>query len=179
VTAAAAATGRAPATADRDLPRNLVRSVAAPLICVLVLTGLLSAWVVSGGGGTLTRIRLQITQAAVPMRSFTPRTASGAATTFMTIRNLTGTPDELTAISSPIASRVVLTERAGPAGPRTVVSDLVIPAHGTLTLSPFGDDVVLEDPVPYESQPTVRLTLIFRHAGPVTIDAAVTAPGTP
>jgi hypothetical protein len=47
------------------------------------------------------------------MRGFTPRTATGPATTFLTIRNLTSTPDELLAVSSPIASRVVLTERAG------------------------------------------------------------------
>jgi len=37
----------------------------------------------------------------------------------------------------------------GPAGPRTVVSDLAIPARGSLTLSPFGDDVVLRDPAPF------------------------------
>jgi copper(I)-binding protein len=174
-----ATTERAAATAGRDLLRDLIRSAAAPLICVIVLTGLLSAWVAGGGGGTLTRVRLQVTQAAVPMRGFTPRTSAGPATAFLTIRNLTSTPDELLAVTSPIASHVVLTELAGPAGPRTVVSDLAIPAHGTLTLSPFGDDVVLQDPSPYESQSAVPITLTFRHAGTVTIDAAVTAPGTP
>jgi copper(I)-binding protein len=156
-----------------------MRSAAVPLICVIVLTGLLSAWVISGGAGTLTRIRLQITQAAVPMRGFSLRSATGPATIFLTIRNLTGTADELTAVSSPTASRVVLTERVGVAGPRTVVGGLVIPAHGTLTLSPFGDDVVLQDPSRYEHLATVPLTLSFRHSGTVTIDAAVTQPGTP
>ena len=170
---------QAAATAGRDLPRDLMRSAAVPLICVIVLTGLLSAWVISGGAGTLTRIRLQITQAAVPMRGFTPGTAAGAALTYLTIRNLTGTPDELIAVASPIASRTVLTVRAGPAAARTVVRDLVIPAYGTLALSPFGDDVVLRDPVPYETLGTVPLTLTFRNSGSVTIDAAVTAPGTP
>lgn len=170
---------QAAVTASRDLRRDLIRSAAAPLICVVVLLGLLSAWVATGGAGTLTQVRLQITQAAVPMRGFTLRTAAGPATTFLTIRNLTGTPDELIAVSSPVASRVVLSERAGPAGPRTAVSDLVIPAHSTLTLTPFGDDVVLQDPSAYESQPAVPLTLTFQHAGTVTIDAPVTAPGTP
>lgn len=174
-----ATTERPAATAGLDLPRELAQSAAAPLICVLVLTGLLSAWVASGGAGTLTRIRLQITQAAVPMRGFSPRSATGPATTFLTIRNLTGTADELTAVTSPVASRVVLTERAGLAGPRIPVSDLVIPAHGTLTLSPFGDDIVLQDPSRYENLATVPLKLTFRHSGTVTIDAAVTQPGTP
>jgi copper(I)-binding protein len=35
------------------------------------------------------------------------------------------------------------------------------------------------DPVAYESKGSVPLTLVFRNAGQVTIDATVTAPGTP
>ena len=101
--------------------RDLLRSLAGPVICAVVVTGLLAAWAGTGGGSTLTRIRLQITQAAVPMRAFTPAAADAirTATTFLTITNLSGTPDELIAARSPIAARVDLTERAGPAGPRT------------------------------------------------------------
>jgi copper(I)-binding protein len=169
----------APAATTRELLRDLVRAMAGPLICVMVLLGLLSTWVVTGGAGTLTRIRLQITLAAVPVRGFTPRTATGAATTFMTIRNLTGTPDELLSVTSPVASRIVLTERAGPTAPETVVSDLVIPARAALILSPFGADIVLQNPASYEYQTTVPLTLTFRHAGTVTVHAVVTLPETP
>ncbi|MGH3200636.1 MAG: copper chaperone PCu(A)C [Streptosporangiaceae bacterium] len=182
---ATAATSVAPSPSPpapgRAWLRDLLRAVAGPAICAVVLTGLLAAWVATGGAGTLTRVRLQVSLAAVPMRGFTPRAAAavGAATTFLTIKNLSAAPDELIAVSSPVAARVVLTERAGPAAPRTVVGDLAIPAHGTLTLSPFGDDVVLEHPAPFESGATVPLILTFRHAGTVTIDAAVTAPGTP
>jgi copper(I)-binding protein len=161
--------------------RDLLRAVAGPVICAAVVTGLLAAWVGTGGGGTLTRITLQVTQAAVPMRAFTPQAADavGTATTFLTIRNLSGTPDELVAASSPFARRVVLTRRTGPTGPPAQIGALVIPAHGTLTLTPFGDDLELEQPSPYESRATVPLTLTFRHAGTVTIDATVTGPGTP
>jgi len=161
--------------------RDLLRAVAGPVICAVVLTGLLAAWVAAGGAGTLTRVRLQVTAAAVPMRAFTPEAAASVstATTFLTISNLTGIPDELVAASSPDAGRVVLTERRGPAAPRTVTGALAIPAHGTLTLTPLGDDLVLQHPVPYETRATVPLTLTFRHAGTVTIDASVTGPGTP
>ncbi len=171
----------APNPVGRTWLRELVRATAGPVICAVVLTGLLAAWVVTGGAGTLTRVRLQVSLAAVPMRAFTPQAAAsvGAATTFLIIKNLSGTPDELIAARSPIAGHVALTERSSPAAPRTVAGDLAIPAHGTLTLSPFGDDVVLQDPAPFETSPTVPLTLTFRHAGTVTIDAAVTAPGTP
>ncbi len=161
--------------------RNLLRAVAGPVICAAVVTGLLATWAGTGGGGTLTRVRLQVTQAAVPMRAFTPQAADAirTATTFLTIRNLSGTPDELVAARSPFARSVALTRRTGPAGPPAQVAALVIPAHGTLTLTPFGDDLLLQQPSPYESRTTVPLTLTFRHAGTVTIDATVTGPGTP
>jgi copper(I)-binding protein len=157
--------------------RDLLRAVAGPVICAAVVTGLLAAWAGTGGAGTLTRVRLQVTRAAVPMRAFTPQAAATAhaATTFLTIQNLSGTPDELVAARSPLARRILLRHQGGqaPDGP------LVIPAHGTLTLTPFGDDLVLQQPSPYESLATVPLTLTFRNSGTVTIDAPVTAPGTP
>jgi copper(I)-binding protein len=161
--------------------RDLLRAVAGPVICAVVVIALLAAWAGTGGGGTLTRVRLRVTQAAVPMRALTPRDAAAihAAATFLTIQNLSGTPDELVAARSPFARRVVLTQRTGSAGPPAQVGALVIPAHGILALTPVGDDLVLQQPSPYESRVTVPLTLTFRHAGTVTIDATVTGPGMP
>ena len=160
---------------------ELGRSAAGPVACAAVLIGLLSAWVTAGGAGTLTRVQIKISLAAVPMRAFTPKAAAaaGAAHTFLTIRNLGSTPDELIAVRSPVARRVVLTRRSGLAGPATVISGLPVPGNGTLTLSPLSDDAVLEDPLPFENSRGVPLTLVFRHAGEVTIEAPVTAPGTP
>ena len=57
---------------------ELARSAAGPVICGTVLIGLLAAWAAAGGAGTLTRVRLEITVAAVPMRAFTPRAAAAA-----------------------------------------------------------------------------------------------------
>ena len=51
------------------------RAVAGPLICAAVLISLLSGWVATSGAGTLTRVRLEVTLAAVPMRAFTPKAA--------------------------------------------------------------------------------------------------------
>ena len=162
--------------------RDLLRAVAGPVICAAVVTGLLAAWTGTGGGGTLTRVRLQVTQAAVPMRAFTPQAAAAvhAATTFLTITNLSGTPDELVAARSPLARSVVLRHRpARHKAAEAQAGALVIPAHGTLTLTPIGDDLVLQQPSPYETRATVPLTLTFRHSGTITIDASVTGPGTP
>jgi copper(I)-binding protein len=165
----------------RDWLRDLLRGAAGPVICAVIVTGLLSAWAAAGGAGTLTKVSLQVSLAAVPMRGYTPTAdaAVSTATTFLTIRNLSGTPDELIAARSPLARQVTLTERTGPAAPRIPVAGLTIPAHGTLTLSPFGADVILQDPSPFENLPSVPLTLTFRHAGTITIQASVTAPGTP
>jgi hypothetical protein len=41
------------------------------------------------------------------------------------------------------------------------------------------DDVVLRHPAPFETSSSVPLTLTFRQGGTVTIEATVTAPGTP
>jgi copper(I)-binding protein len=150
--------------------RDAVRSAAGPVICAIVLIGVLSAWVSAGGAGTLTKVRLQVTLAAVPMRSFYARESDAvhSATTFLTIRNISAVPDALVAVRSPLARSVAL--RGG---------SFVIPAHGELTLTPFGSDVVLKDPSPYEALSYVPLVLTFRSAGTVTVDAAVTDPGTP
>ena len=191
---AAATTGRPPAPGapgpgqpDRGRPgaagwlRDLARAAAAPVACAVALTGLLSAWVATGGTGNIAPLRIQISQAAIPMRAYPGATAapSGPAGTFLTIWNPTGTPDELLSVRSPVARHIVLRRSGGPEDPGSVVTGLTIPAKSSVTLTPFGNDVVLEDPVRFESDSTVRLTLTFRHAGQVTVDADVTAPGTP
>ena len=191
---AATATGRAadsgPPEAgqpDRERPghwaawlRDLARAAAGPVICAGVLVGLLSAWVASGGAGSTVAQRVQVTQAAVPMRGFTAAAVpSGPAGTFLTIWNPGRKADELLSVSSPVAHRIVLVRRSGPEVPGTVVRGLTIPAGGTVTLTPFGNDVVLTDPVRYENDATVPLTLTFRRAGRIAVTADVSAPGTP
>jgi copper(I)-binding protein len=60
-----------------------------------------------------------------------------------------------------------------------VVRELTVPAHGTLTLTPFGADVILENPAAFEGRGGVPLVLTFRHAGKIAVNAAVSAPGSP
>ncbi len=128
MTAAPAGTSHAPAAVARGRLSDAVRAAAGPLICAVILIALLSTWVGIGGVGTLTRIRLQISLAAVPMRAYTKQAASriGTATTFLTIRNLSGTADALAAVRSPITRRAVLIERTGLAGRTITVSSLGI-----------------------------------------------------
>jgi hypothetical protein len=102
-------------------------------VAVLV-AGLLSAWVITGGAGTITRIWIQIGLAAVVMRAYAASHAIHGAPTYLTIRNLSR---ELSA------------------------------------------DVVLLDPARDETDITVPLSLTFRQAGQIHVDASVTAPGSP
>ena len=193
---AATATGRAadsgPPEAgqpDRERPgpghwaawlRDLARAAAGPVICAAVLVGLLSAWVATGGMGNIVTQRVQVRQAAVPMRGFTAAAApSGPAGTFLTFWNPGKKADELLSVSSPIAHRIVLVRRSGPEDPGSVVPELTVPAGSTVTLTPFGNDVVLTDPARYENDATVPLTLTFRRAGRIAVTADVSAPGTP
>jgi copper(I)-binding protein len=168
--------------------RDLARAAAGPLICAAVVIGLLSAWVATGGAGTITtisRARIEVTLAAIPMHSLNPGPADAPqppAGAYLTIRNLSGTPDVLTAVTSRVARRVILTRqagggRAGQAG--SVLPGLSVPAHGTLTLSPSGDDAVLIGGPRLLAGQQVPLTLTFRYAGQIMIEATVTIPGSP
>jgi copper(I)-binding protein len=120
---------------------------------------------------------MQVSQAEVPPRGFTAASAAAVHSVgmYLTIRNPTGQADELIGVTSPLARRVVLTRG------QTVVSELTVPAHGTLTVAPSGGasgaSAILEDPRAYETRPTVPLVLTFRHTGTLTVNAAVNAPG--
>ena len=179
-------TGRA-APAESRLS-NLARAVAGPVVCAAVAIALLSAWVAVGGAGTITvnRVRIEVTLAAIPMHSLNPGPAGAPqpnADCYLTIRNVSGSPDVLTAVSSPVARRVILTRRAGAGGQAgrsaRVVAGLAVPAHGVLTLSPSGNDAVLIGGPRLLAGQQVPLTLTFRHAGQVVIEATVTIPGAP
>lgn len=155
---------------------GLIRAGLAPVICAAALIGLLSAWVAAGGAGTVSRITIRIGQAAVTLPS---SAAPGQAVTFLTITNLGG-PDTLLSVRSPAASRVTFARHNGSAaGPGITLRKMVIPAHATLSLNPFGPDIVLQDPRSLTVGASVPLVLTFRHGGRVTVYATVTPPGTP
>ena len=126
-------------------------------------------------------MQIQVTQATVPMRAFTLQAADAisAAQVYLVIRNLAAVPDELIAVRTPIATRVIFTQGGALGGRQTQVPGLAVPAAGTLSLSPLTGGLLIEHPVPFEKRQTVPLTLVFRQAGQITVDATVTAPFTP
>jgi periplasmic copper chaperone A len=171
-------TATAAAPAGGQQARELARGAAAPLACAALLIALLSGWVLAGGAGTITRVRIQVTLAAIPLQSFSASAAAGRPTpAYLVIHNLTGTADELLVATTPASARVVLTRHGADLAAR--VPALAVPAHGTITLDPFGPDLVLAAPHELAAGDTVPLTLDFRRAGQVRVQALVTAPGAP
>jgi copper(I)-binding protein len=167
--------------------REVVRAAGAPVLCAAIAIGLLSAWVTTGGAGTITvsKTRIEVTLAAIPMATQNPGPASDPqppVDVWLTIHNLTGSADALTSVTSTVGQRMILTRHPGP-GPGHVpvpfTGSLTIPAHGTLTLSPSGYDAVLiRGPLLLAGQ-QVPLRLTFRAAGTIKIEATVTIPGNP
>jgi copper(I)-binding protein len=160
----------------RGFGTELIRAGLAPVICAAALIGLLCAWVATGGVGTVSRVTIRVGQAVVNLPS---ASAPGRAETYLSVTNL-GAPDTLLSVRSPASGHVVFVRHAGSAaGPGVTVRQLAIPAHSTLSLSPFGVDIVLLRPGSLSVGAAVPLVLTFRHAGRVTVDATVTPPGTP
>jgi copper(I)-binding protein len=184
---------------------DLARSAAAPVICAIALIGLLSGYVALSGA-RIAQVQIQVTLAALPLSTFGGSTGEGSTGqgntgegtpgggagtgpvgAYLTIRNLSGSADELTGASTPAARRVILTRHAGvgaaatrgSASPGPAVAGLAIAAHSAVTLSPFGSDIVLVGATRLRTGQHVPLTLTFRQAGRVTVEATVTAPGAP
>jgi len=146
--------------------RGLARAAAAPVVCAAVLIGLLSGWVSSGGAGTIARIRIEVTLAAIPLPT-SPTTGSPASSRiYLTIRNKAVLADVLRGADTPAARQVSL-------------RPVIIPARGTVTLTPFGTDLTLTGVRHLAVGQRVPLTLIFRHAGRITVQAVVSPAGTP
>jgi copper(I)-binding protein len=106
---------------------------------------------------------------------------------YLVIRNDGAAPDRLTGGSADFAT-VEIHEMAMEGGVmkmRELKDGLVIPAHGTVKLVPSGYHVMFTGlKSPLVKGETVKATLTFEHAGPVTVDFAVegvgaAAPGGP
>jgi copper(I)-binding protein len=158
----------------RAAAAQLLRAAAGPVVCAAVLLGLLSAWVASGGAGAISKVRIEVSSAAVAM----PAIPGGPAYAYIVLHNLGGA-DRLESVSAPDGGTAeIVLHHGSAAGAGTVVRSLLIPAHSTVSLTPFGADIVVSG-ARLNYGTLVPLTLTFRVAGRVVAEATVTAPGTP
>ncbi len=106
--------------------------------------------------------------------STTPQQRTGAA--YLTIVNRGAEADRLLGASSPIAKSVMLHEtiKNGDILRMRPVKELAIPPGEAVVLEPGGRHLMLMGLVtPLEHGVAVPLTLIFQHAGRVTVELAV------
>jgi copper(I)-binding protein len=164
----------ADARPGRDARGQLLRAGLAPVVCALVLLGLLTGWVASGGAGTISRVRIKISSASLAM----PVTPDGPAYAYLVVENL-GAADTLESATVPGARQVRIVRHNGnAAGPGRILASLAIPANGSVSLSPMGPDIELIGAHLIYGQ-DVPLTLTFASGGRVSVEATVTPPGTP
>lgn len=155
---------------------GLLRAAIAPVVSVVALVALLTIWTVTGGAGTLRRVHVDVTLAAIPV-SFRPGAGNALAyaSTYLEIRNL-GSNDDLVGAASPVARGALLVRQGRtPLAVRGQLARIPVPAGSTLELSPFGTDLVLIGPRPLHVGEIVPVTLDFRYAGPVRVDLVVTS----
>jgi copper(I)-binding protein len=153
----------------------LLRGAVAPVTCAVALVALLSAWVASGGDGSITRVTIDVSAATIAM----PATPGGEAVAYLSLENL-GSAQRLVSAMTPDARDTEFVQHDGSAaGPGRLLSTVPIPAHGDLSLSPFQSDIVLVHPAAMTPGEVVPLTLTFSGAGRLTVQATVTPPGTP
>jgi copper(I)-binding protein len=95
---------------------------------------------------------------------------------YMVVHNAGATPDKLTGGSADFASVEVheMKMEDGVMKMREMKNGLAIPAHGTIRLAPGGYHLMFTHLTkPLVKGETVKATLNFEHAGPVTVDFPV------
>ena len=169
------AANQAGASRERQSGGGLLRAAATPVIAACLILALLFTWTITGGAGTLQRVRITVGLAAIPVPLMQrPGTRQPAAATYLVLHSEDG-QDELTGASTPKAARVIFArDGRHPFSSALRLPGISIPAHGGIELSPFGVDVVLLHPAALHDGEIVPVTLRFRNAGTVVVDLQVT-----
>ncbi len=136
----------------------------------------IAAATILGGCGAVARAApsMLVTGAYVPQ----PAAAQAVTVAYLAIRN-NGPADQLVSVRTSVGGRV--TFRA-PAARQDLtmrsLADLGIPAGATVRLIPDGPHLLITGAGPMRGGKDITLTLIFRHAGAVSVVALVTDPAT-
>jgi copper(I)-binding protein len=139
------------------------------------VTCLLAALAAAGVGGCVTRagaadaIQLATPYVAVP-------TTPGTTVAYVVIRN-NGPADRLIRARTSAGGRVVFRKAQGPhAGSMRTVPSVPIPGHSVVAMVPDGVHMIISGAGPLRGGRAITLTLVFAHAGAVSVVAQVTNP---
>jgi periplasmic copper chaperone A len=155
--------GRAPAR--RALARRSARAAAAASLVMLAAAGLTGCYTKASAAPAI-----ELSTAVVPQPS-----ASGQTVAFLVIRN-NGGPDRLISARTSAGGRVTFgPEGNSAAHPLPAIS---IPGHNVIHLAPNTDHLLITGARPMHGGKDITLTLVFAHAGTISVIAQVTNPET-
>ncbi|MDN3562891.1 copper chaperone PCu(A)C [Paeniroseomonas aquatica] len=107
--------------------------------------------------------------------------AAPTAAGYMVIRNTGAAPDRLVSAETPRAARIEMHEMSVTDGimrMRPIAGGIPLPPGGEVRLAPGGLHLMLIGPQGgFEQGARVPVTLVFEHAGRITVELAVDAPG--
>jgi copper(I)-binding protein len=148
--------------------RTALPAVAA---CAITLGGLYG-WTASGAAGCPADIGVTDARILLPFGD-----GEQTAAVFR-LRNTGGADDDLVAVTSPETGRALLAHTVVHAGggSMSMTDSATVPARGTLTMSPFGLDVMVNRPPRLRPGQLVPFVLHFRDSTPVRVAAVVVRP---
>ncbi|MEW2546194.1 copper chaperone PCu(A)C [Streptomyces sp. NPDC047002] len=165
------AASRAPGAARRAA--GALRAAVAPVLCCgLALAGL-GAW--SAGGHAARPSRVTVSEGTVYRPPLDARTTAA----FFRIDNTGPAGDTLDAVSSPATGPAALTRTvlADHAGTMRMGEPVRVPAHGSVRMTAYGQDVMVSlRRIPRLGE-HLPFTLHFRYAGDISAEAVVVRPG--
>jgi hypothetical protein len=145
--------------------RRAARAAAAAGLMLLAAAGLAGCYTKASAAPAI-----ELSTAVVPQPS-----APGRTVAFLVIRN-NGGPDRLISARTSAGGRVTF----GAAGNSTAhaLPAISIPGHNVIHLAPNTDHLVITGARPMHGGKDITLTLVFAHAGTVSVIAQVTNPET-
>lgn len=156
----------------RSWVSSALPALAAVLASVLGLGGLV-VWTAAGAAGTASELR--VTGARVLL----PSVGNDTTAAVFRIRNDGGAPVRLTDVTSPAMGDAMLArdEPVGDGAARmSMLEAVTVPARGTLAMSPYGIDVMVEVLEPLRVGQRVPFVLRFDDGGRLETEAVVVRP---
>jgi copper(I)-binding protein len=147
-------------------PGRASRAAAACLLAAAAAAGV-TGCVASAGAADA--IRVATAYVAAP-------TTPGTTVAYVVIRN-NGPADRLTSARTSAGGRVTFRVAVGPhAATMRTVRSVSVPGHSFLAMRPDGVHMIITGAGPLRGGKAVTLTLVFAHAGAVSVVAQVTNP---
>lgn len=150
---------------------SALRAALVSVAAAVGALGLLTAWAVTGHAGSPARVHVANAWVMAPTA---PQTAA-----YFTLSNSGDVPDDLLLVRTPIAGMTMLGRQVNHAGVGRMAmgGSLAVPAHGTVQMTPFTVNVMIDPSEPLPVGRRVPFTLVFRHSGTVDVTAVVEPPG--